>query len=153
MSKVTSTSKAFVILACGLSVAACTNEEVGTVIGAATGAVVGNEIGGDAGLVIGAALGGLAGNRIGEKLDERDRLLMERAYQDSLENGRSGHPVEWRNPDNGHRGSFTPYEAYHTNEGDVCRKYEQAVVTGHESQKGLAVACRNKRGKWNTRAN
>jgi len=49
----------------------------------------------------------------------------------ALERGRDGEPQRWRNPGNGHYGTFTPRRVY-TYETRTCREYEQTIfINGH----------------------
>lgn len=140
------------LLTCALVLVACTKEEQGMVLGAAVGGVLGNQVGGGSGKVIatavGAAAGAAIGGSIGRQLDEKDRLLAEQAYYQSLEYNRSGQPTTWQNPDSGHSGSYTPESTYQTSEGQYCREYQQTVVIGGEEQQAYGRACRQPDGSW-----
>lgn len=124
----------------------------GTVLGGIAGGVIGSRIGKGRGRTVatiaGALIGALAGSAIGKQLDERDRLLMARSTQDTLETGRSGQVTEWRNPDTGHRGTVVPEPAYRTPEGRYCREFQQTVTIGGKTQQAFGKACRQPDGTW-----
>jgi surface antigen len=129
-----------------------TKETIGTVAGAALGAWAGSAIdhdgtGGAIAMAGGALLGGYFGNQIGRGLDKADRLELERAQYQALEYGRSGTSSDWRNPDSGNYGSFTPREAYETRDG-VCRPYSQTVTIDGRSERLNGIACRDSSGRW-----
>lgn len=144
------------VLAIGL--AACdqqntgTKQTIGTLLGAAGGAVAGAQFGKGRGQLVGVAvgtvLGGLVGSEIGKSLDRADRLAMERTTQSTLETGRSGEPVTWRNPDSGHSGTVTPEPAYEASSGTYCREYQQTVTIGGKTETAYGTACRQPDGSW-----
>lgn len=128
------------------------NQTAGTIIGAGLGAFLGHAIGGDgggraAGAAFGALLGGAVGSEVGRKLDERDRLLHERARYFALEHAQTGQPSRWENPENGHRGWITPGEASRRS-GQYCREYTQSIMVAGELQEGYGTACRQADGSW-----
>jgi surface antigen len=136
-----------------VTAAGCTDEQVGTIIGAGTGAAVGHSIGGHgAGAFFGTVAGGLAGawvgGQIGKSMDETDRLKMQQATGDALENGRSGTAESWTNPDNDHKGSVTPQPAYKNDQGQYCREYQQTVTIGGKTETAYGTACRQPDGSW-----
>jgi surface antigen len=127
-------------------------EAGGTAIGAVAGALIGSQFGGGTGEriaagVAGAAIGGLIGNRIGADLDERDRDMAYRAQYRALEEGRSGAPVGWRNPDSGRYGTVVPGPAY-VDSGRNCREYTHTIYISGRPQTARGVACRNPDGTW-----
>jgi surface antigen len=126
------------------------NELFGTVIGAALGAVIGDSVskghGKGAIIVGGAVIGGIIGNQIGRSMDEADhhRTVV------VLETARTGHPVEWTNPDNGTRYTMTPTRTYRNTAGEDCRDYTVwGWVDGYE-EKLHGTACRTEDGAWRT---
>lgn len=144
-------------LAVGLTFSGCASnmgpkEQGGTIIGGATGALVGSQIGSGRGRVLGVAIGalagGLLGREIGTRLDRRDQIEMERAAQYSLENTRIDDRYEWRNPDTGNYGYFTPKKTFQTAEGHYCREYQQTVFIGGEPNEAYGTACRQPDGSW-----
>ncbi len=150
----------FLALAASAVLAACsstngtsglTNETGGTVLGAVGGGLLGSQVGKGKGKWVGAAVGamagGLAGNVIGKGLDERDRLLADRAERDAFENGRTGKPVAWRNPNTGRGGEITPEEPYRQS-GGYCRQYTHKIFIDGKSEAMRGTACRNADGTW-----
>jgi surface antigen len=115
--------------------------------GALAGGVLGGMLGGPRGLVAGAIVGGLFGAAVGDALDQRDRMLAQRNASWALEYAPSGTAEEWRNPDSGHGGSFTPLRTYR-DEGTYCREYQQTVVIGGEERRAYGTACRQPDGSW-----
>ena len=159
-----SASNLLAFAAAGLLAAGCSsttgssginNETGGTVLGAVGGGLLGSQVGKGRGRYVGAAVGalagGLAGNVIGRRLDERDRLLADRAERDAFENGRSGKAVSWRNPDNGRHGQITPEAPYRQGNG-YCRQYTHQVFIDGKSESMRGTACRNPDGTWRNTA-
>jgi len=154
-------TKITAIMLCGTLLAACAGdpntgtgprENTGTLVGAAAGALVGSQIGGGpgervAGAVAGGLIGGLIGNRIGASLDEEDRRRAYAAQMDALEDGRSGIPVGWRNPDNGRYGSVVPGAVYQR-EGRNCRPYTHTIYVDGRPETARGDACRQPDGTW-----
>ena len=136
-----------------VTVAGCTDEEVGTLVGAGAGAVVGKSIGGHGTSgVVGTALGTLAGawvgREVGRSMDEQDRMKMERTTENALENGRSGTAETWTNPDSGHTGTVTPQPAYKNDADNYCREYQQTVTINGKTETAYGTACRQPDGSW-----
>ncbi len=140
-----------------LSLAACDTgagpkQSIGTLGGAAIGGLAGSQIGGGSGRLwatgAGVLLGALAGSAIGKSLDRADRTYMQQTTTSSLENGRSGVPATWRNPDSGNSGTVVPQPAYQSSNGQYCREYQQTVVVGGQTQKAYGTACRQQDGTW-----
>jgi surface antigen len=129
-----------------------TKETGGTVLGGIAGGLYGSRIGKGRGRTVatiaGAILGGVLGGAIGKQLDERDRLLMARTTQTSLEKSPSGRSTEWRNPDTGNAGTITPEPSYKTSKGDTCRPYTQTIQVGGKNETAKGTACRNPHGTW-----
>jgi surface antigen len=123
----------------------------GTALGAVGGGLIGNQFGKGNGKLaataVGAVAGGLIGNDIGRKLDQRDRLLAQRAETNALERGVSGQPTAWRNPDNGRHGSITPGPGYNRG-GGQCRDYTHTVYIDGRPEAIRGSACRNPDGTW-----
>jgi len=137
-------------LAFGLG-ACATKEDTGLTIGAVTGGLIGNSVGRGRGRIaataIGAFVGGVIGSSIGRDLDERDRLLAQRAEYAALEKGRSGEPYSWRNPDSGRYGEVIPDRPYRRGDLD-CREYTHKVYIDGRPQVMRGAACRNPDGTW-----
>jgi len=144
------------VTALSLGLAACqqsgTKETIGTLGGAAAGGAIGSQIGQGSGravaIGVGVLLGGLVGNQVGRHLDQQDRQLAVQNAGYALENNRSGYASEWRNPDNGHAGSFTPRQPYEGNRGQVCREGSSTVTIDGRSETVVNRYCRNPDGTW-----
>ncbi|MGE5145358.1 MAG: glycine zipper 2TM domain-containing protein [Candidatus Eiseniibacteriota bacterium] len=144
------------VAALSLGLAACQNsgtkETIGTLGGAAAGGAIGSQIGQGSGRAIaigvGVLLGGLVGNQVGRYLDQQDRQLAVQNANYSLENGRSGQSSEWRNPDNGHYGTFTPQRPYDNSRGQVCREGSSTVNIDGRQETVVNRYCRNPDGTW-----
>jgi surface antigen len=65
----------------------------------------------------------------------------------ALETGRSGAPVEWRNPDSGRYGRVVPEPAYDYR-GTKCRRYTHTIYIGGRPEVAQGTACRNPDGTW-----
>lgn len=139
--------------------AACTQISQGVqdnpkaVLGALGGAGAGAGIaalahGSPAWIVGGALMGGLLGGAVGHYLDDRDKQLATQAAQQAFENGQTGKPTVWNNPDTGNSGSITPTRTYQLANGTYCRQYEQTIVVGGERQQAYGTACRQPDGTW-----
>lgn len=67
-----------------------------------------------------------------------------------LEKTRTGHAVEWTNPDTGNRYSMTPTRTFRNGGGEDCRDYTVwGWVDGYE-EKLHGTACRTADGVWRT---
>jgi len=122
---------------------------VGALGGAAAGGLIGSAAGGgSAGIAAGVILGGLLGGAVGSALDQRDKDLAMKQAQYSLENSRSGQTSEWRNPDSGHSGTFTPTRTYQDSSGRQCREYQQEILVEGEKHQSHGIACRMPDGTW-----
>ncbi|HCX67115.1 RT0821/Lpp0805 family surface protein [Parvibaculum sp.] len=146
--------------AIALSLAACdqsmyssgiNKQTVGTVGGAVAGGLAGSQIGSGSGQLwatgAGVLLGAFLGGEIGKSLDRADRQYMSQTTYNTLENGRSGQPVRWQNPDSGHYGTVTPQPAYQQGNYN-CREYTQTVYIDGRSEQAHGTACRQADGSW-----
>lgn len=128
-------------------------QTIGTVLGAATGAIVGSHLGGGTGRTVAIAAGTLAGawlgSSIGQSLDEVDRMKMNQATQNALENQAVGTQTSWSNPDSGASGTVTPTKTYY--EGSApCREYSSTVTIDGKLETITGTACRRPDGTWRT---
>ena len=150
--------KTFAVLAITLGLSACggphgeaTKSDVGLGAGAVLGGVIGNQFGKGSGRIVGtmagAVVGGIVGHDIGRKLDQRDRMFAQQAEFDAWERGSSGHPVKWRNPDNGRYGEIVPQQPYRRGNVD-CRDYTHTIYIDGQPQAMRGTACRNPDGTW-----
>jgi len=147
------TSKFLVIATTCLALVGCdgNKEGTGTLMGAGLGGLAGAAFGSGSGkvgmIMAGALLGGFIGNRIGHQMDEQDKKLANASAQRALETVPTGTVVAWRNPDNGHAGTYTPVRTYESQEG-YCREYQQTVTVGGKTEKAYGKACRQPDGAW-----
>lgn len=151
----------FAAVAVALSLAACAGDPVtgrgpkentGTLVGAVAGGVIGSQFGGGTGEriaagLVGAAIGGLIGNQIGSAMDDEDKRHAYYAQMNALEQGPSGRPVRWQNPDSGRYGEVVPEEAYSAR-GATCRRYTHTIYIDGRPQAARGEACRNPDGTW-----
>jgi surface antigen len=145
--------KSIAILLSCLLITSCTanKQGIGTGAGLLVGGLVGSQFGKGGGkiaaTILGAGAGALIGGAIGQKLDEKDRQLMEEKSQQALESGKTGQAIAWNNPDNGHAGTITPTKTYQ--EGNrYCREYTQKVIIDGKEQQAYGRACRQPDSTW-----
>lgn len=143
---------AAVALLAGCVTNAGPKETGGTLLGAGLGALAGSQIGSGTGKLaavgLGTLLGAFAGNQVGASLDRADRLYAARTAQRSLETVPTGATSTWRNPDNGHSGTFTPTDTYRRPDGAYCREFQQTVIISGQRQHAYGTACRQPDGSW-----
>jgi surface antigen len=123
---------------------AASRENTSTLMGAPAGA--GGNTGSDG--VAATAVGGLIGNRIAALLNDTDRERAYAAQIQALESGQPGAPVNWSNPESGHRGTVVPGPAYRQ-AGANCRSYTHTVYIDGRPQTARKTACRNSDRTWN----
>lgn len=130
------------------SLAACTNEQSGQIIGGILGGAAGSTVGKGSGktvaTVAGAIAGSFIGGSIGRSMDATDRLKA----QHTLENNRTNEPSSWHNPDSGNDYTVTPTETYQSSSGSYCREYTTDVVIGGQTERAYGTACRQPDGTW-----
>ena len=128
------------------------NQTIGLVVGSMAGAALGSSIGnaaGQAAVAVGGTLaGGLIGSSLGAKLDNNDRVALNRTTNDTLEKERSGVSRPWRNPDTGVEGAVTADPAYKNADGRNCRPFSQTARVGGEDRIVRGTACRGADGSW-----
>lgn len=127
----------------------------GAILGGIAGGLIGSKVGKGRGrhvaTIAGAVLGSLAGSSIGAQLDERDRLLMGRSTQKTLERGKTNVATRWVNPDTGNRGTITPRRTYRVQRGSTtryCREFQQTITVGGKTERAYGRACRQPDGSW-----
>ena len=127
----------------------------GAILGGIAGGLIGSRVGKGRGrqvaTIAGAVLGSLAGSSIGRQLDERDRLLMGRSTQKTLERGKTNVASKWVNPDTGNRGTITPRRTYRVRRGattSYCREFQQTITVGGKTERAYGRACRQPDGSW-----
>lgn len=128
-------------------------ETGGAVTGASAGALVGYAIGTATGatlvwLAAGSLLGGFLGSRIGRDLDQKDRVAMATATQETLEKKPSGKVTNWKNPDTGRSGTVVANPAFKNEKGENCREFTQTFNINGKTEKVIGMACRQPDGVW-----
>lgn len=142
------------LLIASFMISGCENpkEAMGTIGGGALGALAGSAIGGGSGRVVAIAVGGVlgafAGNYLGKQLDNADKQKAAQAAQSCFEHTPQGQTSEWRNPDSGHSGTFTPVRTYKSSQGAYCREFQQTIVVGGKKENAYGTACRQPDGSW-----
>lgn len=144
------------VLLIAASLAGCgpdgpTKADTGMIVGGVAGGILGNQVGKGSGNVLatvaGAFIGGVVGHEIGRSMDDQDRRLAQEAEFAALEEGESGRPRRWRNPDNGRHGEIVPSKPYRRGAID-CRDYTHTVYMNNRPQAMRGTACRNRDGTW-----
>ena len=127
-------------------------QTVGTLAGAGLGALAGSQIGSGSGTLVavglGTLIGGFLGSELGKSLDKADQLAAEKTSYQALENNKTGQASTWRNPDNGHEGTFVPTKTTTTPTGETCREFTHTVNIGGKVEKAYGTACRQSDGSW-----
>lgn len=155
----TNVGLAALVLACSLSLVACTStsqEQKGQVLGGVLGGALGSQVGGGRGktlaIIVGAVAGAMIGRHIGENMDDGDRRKTALALNDS----RIGESTSWVNPDTGYRYNVTPTRTFQgksqgasqENSGP-CREFKlDATVGGKRNQDVHGTACLQADGSW-----
>jgi len=125
----------------------------GAALGALTGTALAYGLGKDSSkkglwLIAGAAAGGLAGNAIGKQLDERDRLLLGKTFQNTMETAPNNQVGGWNNPNSGNSGTVTPTQTMVSSNNQPCREFTTTINIGGELTQGYGTACRQNDGSW-----
>ena len=128
----------------------------GAIIGGIAGGLIGSKLGKGRGRKVatftGALLGVLAGSAIGAQLDERDRLLMSRSTQKTLERGKTNVASKWVNPDTGNRGTITPRRTYRVQEGlrppAIAASSSRPSPWAERRNRPMAAPVRQPDGSW-----
>lgn len=141
------------MLALSLSLAGCANKQQGgTLIGAGLGGLLGSQFGSGKGQLIGVALGVIGGawlgSEVGKSLDKADMAYANRNAQNTLERRSDSVTTNWRNPNSGHSGTFTPTKTYRKRSGQYCREYQQTITIGGKTEQAYGTACRQSGGQW-----
>jgi surface antigen len=92
-------------------------------------------------------IGGIAAKEIGRRMGEQERRIAAETEFRALEYGRSGAPVDWKNPATRHRGSIVPGRPYQAG-NQYCRAYTHTIYTGTSPDMAKATACRSPDGTW-----
>ena len=136
------------IVASGLTLSACTDQDMGTMGGAAIGGLVGSRFGGGAGNVVatgaGAVVGAVIGNAVGKSMDEADQAHM----NSTLENNAAGQPAYWKNQNTGTTYNVVPVRNVTYGGNRYCREYRSTAVIAGKTQQVYGKACRQPDGSW-----
>lgn len=81
-------------------------------------------------------------------LSQSDQRRAKRASLIAFETLPSGQTKIWRNPDNGHWGTMTPWRTYLDAVGRYCREYRQTVTLGGLEHRANGTVCRRGDGVW-----
>ena len=98
--------------------------------------------------VLGVGAGAMLGSHIGQQLDQRDRLLLGQAMQQTLETAPNNAVGQWQNPNSGNSGTVTPTQTYMASNGTPCREFTQTIYVGGYPEEGYGTACRQADGSW-----
>jgi len=143
---------AIVFLAACADVGSKPKQTIGTLLGAGLGALAGSQVGDGKGQLAAVAVGALAGawlgGEAGKSLDKVDQMYAERTGQNTLEHNPTGQKSNWRNPDSGNAGSYTPTRTYQAASGQSCREFETNVVIDGKTETATGTACRSADGTW-----
>jgi len=124
----------------------------GAIVGALLGGLGGSQIGSGSGrtaaIVGGIAAGAVIGGSVGNSMESND----EARVQNTLETGRTGDTVIWRNQDTGNRYEVTPTRTYRNADRRDCREYSSWVFLGGYEEQVTGTACRMPDGSWQRQA-
>jgi surface antigen len=127
-------------------------DPAGVIAGALIGGLLGNAVsrGGarGAGTVAGVVVGGVAGAALTRSLDCEDRSYAYRTYSDGFNAGRPNVAYQWRNPRNGHYGTFRVRDYYNDPDGFRCANYTQQIFVNGQPQAATGRACQQPDGTW-----
>jgi surface antigen len=127
-------------------------DPAGVIGGALIGGLVGNALGRGGGrtgaTVAGVIVGGALGAALTRRLDCADRSYAYKAYYDGFNAGRPNSVYEWRNPDNGHYGSFRVRDYYDDPDGFRCANYTQQIFINGRPEAASGRACQQPDGTW-----
>jgi len=129
-----------------------TVDPAGVIAGALIGGLLGNAVsrggGRTGGTVAGVVLGGVAGAALTRNLDCEDRSYAYKTYSDGFNSGRSNTAYQWRNPRNGHYGTFQVRDYYSDPDGFRCANYTQQIFVNGRPQAATGRACQQPDGTW-----
>jgi len=130
----------------GIYAGRCNREALGAALGGMAGAVVGSQIGDGSGraaaIILGSVLGAVLGAELGRQMDEEDRAC----FGHTLELGKRGQTVTWRNP-YGIAYAVTPLDEF-VRDGRKCRHYETVITRDGRKEKVRGKACAVGEGRW-----
>mgnify|MGYP000303298159 CR=1 FL=1 len=70
------------------------------------------------------------------------------AMQRLLESQPDGATAEWQGSQSGSSGSLRLVETFQTDRGVFCRRYDETLTLGGETESYRRTACRNEDGRW-----
>ena len=125
-----------------------THGQQGEVIGGVIGGVVGSQVGDGTGqtvaIIVGTLAGAMIGRHIGESMDDTDRMMTARTFNDV----RTGESTTWTNPDTGYRYTVTPTRTFEKSTGP-CREFRlDATIANEADQEDNGTACLQADGSW-----
>ena len=127
-------------------------DPAGVIGGALIGGLVGNALGRDGGragaTIAGVIVGGTVGAALTSRLDCQDRSYAYKTYYDGFNSGRPNSVHEWRNPSNGHYGSFRVRDYYNDPDGFRCANYTQQIFINGRPEAASGRACQQPDGTW-----
>jgi surface antigen len=128
----------FVLVGFTASLSGCSGTEQGVGIGVVSGSLLGAVLGrGVGGAVAGAAIGGVLGGVLGNALSKKDKQILRRDTDYSLDSGQS---VQWQGERA--RGFISSGQAYQNSRGFYCREYTQKIIIDGKEQVIFGRACR-----------
>ena len=127
-------------------------DPAGVIAGALIGGLLGNAVGRGGGrggaMVAGVIVGGALGATLTRNLDCEDRSYAYKTYYDGFNAGRPNTAYQWRNPKNGHYGSFRVADYYDDPDGFRCANYTQQIFIDGRPQAASGRACQQPDGPW-----
>lgn len=127
-------------------------DPAGILVGALIGGLIGNSAGqGNRtnATIAGIIIGGSAGAALTSQMDCGDRSYAYRIYSRGFNDGRINYNYDWRNPANGHRGTFRVSRYYYDAGGFRCADFRQTLYylqANHRYRNGRA--CLQPNGAW-----
>jgi len=127
-----------------------TSDPAGVIAGAFIGGLVGNSVGGGRGsaTVAGVIVGGALGAAMTRNLNCEDRSYAYKSYYDGFNSGRANSTHQWRNPSNGHYGTFRVVSYANDPDGFRCANYSQEIFIQGRPQTTTGRACQQPDGTW-----
>ena len=125
-------------------------DPAGVIAGALIGGLLGNAVGrGNGGATVaGVILGGVTGAALTRNLDCEDRSYAYKTYYDGFNSGRPNSSYQWRNPGNGHSGTFRVVNYANDPAGFRCANYSQEIFINGRPQATTGRACQQPDGTW-----
>lgn len=81
-------------------------------------------------------------------LSRSERLLVQEALQQALENRPSREIYRWVSSANGASGFITPLRTFKIETGHYCRQFMEAVAKQGDLASAIQTACRSEDGRW-----